>query len=708
MLPSPALPWFELARFRRSRLTRAAVLAVAIVPLFYGALYIWANLDPTGRLDHVKAAVVNQDQMVETVGADGKKSPVAVGRLLAGNLIGNDDKNNYDWVLTDPQDAAAGLASGDYKAVLTLPKDLSKAATSPGGEDPTKAVQGKLDLRTNDAVNFVNGQIADRILDAARDALNAQVTATYLDNLYLGFTDIKTSLEDAADGAGDLANGAGKLGDGADQLTDGADQLSDGVGQLDAGAQRLADGTRSLAGGVNQLDTGATRLADGLGTLEDRTAPLEGQANQLADGAAQVSDGVGQVNDVVQQVTGVVADVTGPVSTNIGTIETTLRDLVDDCRAAPTPDTALCDRLDAAADRVAAAGGQVSGIGDQAKEFGQQSDALAAGAAKVAAGNRRLADQVPTLVSAISSASSGAQKLTDGTGRLAAGAKAAAAGADQLADGTGRLSDGADQLADGAGRLGTGIDALQDGALQLQSGLADGSKQVPDYDKDERDQLSKTAATPVTEAADRLHAVSSYGEGLAPYFIALALWVGAMAIYLLLRPVSARAIASTTGSVRTALAGFAPGAALSIVQVGLLLGVLLSLVGIDAAQPWLLLGIAVLTGLVFTAINQAFIAWFGGAGRFLAIVFVCLQLTAAGGTYPIETSPTFFGILHGLLPMTYAVHGLRAATAGGTEGIGTDVTALLLFGFIALFATVVAAKRRQLVTITRLHPTLQV
>ncbi|KQY59500.1 hypothetical protein ASD11_08035 [Aeromicrobium sp. Root495] len=694
MLPSPALPWFELARFRRSRLTRAAVLAVAIVPLFYGALYIWANLDPTGRLDHVKAAVVNQDEMIQVAGPDGKKEPVAVGRLLAGNLIGNDDTSNYDWVLTDPQDAAAGLASGEYKAVLTLPKDLSKAATSPGGEDPTKAVQGKLDLRTNDAVNFVNGQIADRILDAARDALNAQVTSTYLDNLYLGFTDIKTSLEDAADGAGELAEGAGKLGDGADEL-------SDGAGRLDDGARQLADGTSELAGGVGRLDDGAQQLAGGLGTLEDRTRPLTGQADQLADGSQQVSDGVGRINAVVQQVTDVIENATGPVSSTIDTVEDDLRGLADDCRSAPTPDTDLCDRLDAAADRVAAAGGQVGGIGDQAKDFGEQSDALAAGAARVAAGNRQLADQVPALVKAISTASSGAQELSEGTGRLAAGADAAAAGAGRLADGTGQLVDGADQLASGA-------DALQDGALQLQSGLSDGSKQVPDYDQEERDQLSKTAATPVTEASDRLNAVSSYGEGLAPYFIALALWVGAMAIYLLLRPVSARAIASTTGSVRTALAGFAPGAALSIIQVGLLLGVLLSLVGIDAAQPWLLLGIAVLTGLVFTAINQAFIAWFGGAGRFLAIVFVCLQLTAAGGTYPIETSPTFFGVLHGLLPMTYAVHGLRAATAGGTQGLGTDVTALLIFGLLALFATVVAAKRRQVVTITRLHPTLQV
>ena len=121
MIPSPTLPWFELARFRRSRLTRAAVIAVMMVPLFYGALYVWANINPTGHLDHVRAAVVNEDKVVEITGRDGKKQPVAVGRQLAGNLVSNDDKDNYDWVLTDAKDARRGLANGHYKAVLTIP-----------------------------------------------------------------------------------------------------------------------------------------------------------------------------------------------------------------------------------------------------------------------------------------------------------------------------------------------------------------------------------------------------------------------------------------------------------------------------------------------------------------------------------------------------------------------------------------------------------
>ncbi|KQP82125.1 YhgE/Pip domain-containing protein [Aeromicrobium sp. Leaf291] len=692
MFPSPSLPWFELARFRRSRITRAAVLAVAIVPLFYGALYIWANLDPTGRLDNVQAAVVNEDEMIEVAGQDGEKQPVAVGRELAANLIGDDSRNNYDWLLTDAADARAGLADGTYKAVLTIPKDLSKAATSTSG-DPSAAVQGRLDLKTNDAVNFVNGQIADRILDAAKSSLNAQVTETYLGNLYLGFTDIKASLEEAADGAGQLADGAG-------ELTDGANQLSDGTAQLADGATTLADGTRRLATGANQLDDGVGQLAGGLGELEDRTAPLPGQTERLADGAEQVATGVAGFDRIVQQVAGAISGSTDEIDQRLGTLEQSLRDAATTCRESGAP-AAQCSDLDAAADSAATARTQLDGLVGQAGTIGEQSAALSRGARQVADGNRELADNVPALVGAIGDAADGADRLRSGTSQLADGADDAATGADRLADGAGQLTDGANQLADGAG-------ALRDGALELQSGLSDGSEQVPDYTEDERDQLAKTAATPVTDAADRLNKVSSYGEGLAPYFMALALWVGAMSIYLLLRPLSARAVASAAGSVRTALAGFVPGAALSLVQAVLLVGVLLGVVGVGASQPWLLLGLAVLTGLVFTAINQTFIAWFGGAGRFLAIVFVCLQLTAAGGTYPIETSPSFFGFLHSLLPMTYAVHGFRAATAGGTQGVAFDAFVLVVFALLALGATALAARRRQRVSITRLHPTLQV
>jgi putative membrane protein len=678
MIPSATLPWFELARFRRSRLTRAAVVAVALVPLFYGAMYVWANIDPTGRLDHVKAAVVNQDKLVEIEGRDGKKEPVAVGRQLAGNLVSNDDKDNYDWVLTDPKDAQRGLADGTYKAVLTIPENLSKAATSTSG-DPADAIQGNLDLQTNDAVNYINGTIAKTILQAAKGALNAQVTETYLDNVYLSFSDVKMALDDAADGAMQLA-------DGADRLADGADELADGAGTL-------AEGNRRLADGAGQLDSGAQQLADGLSTIDSQTSALPSQTKRLADGARQVADGNAQLNDTVQGVSSAILGATDGANADIEQLTARLGELADQCEADPPPGLD-CSGLRQAADRSGELKGFVGDVRGQATAISAGTQKLADGAERVADGNAELAAGVPRLVDGIGRLSGGADRLAGATGQLASGAEQAA--------------DGADQLSTGASTLADKTDELSAGALKLANGLRDGSQQVPDYDKSERDRLAETAATPIEDAADRVNGVKNYGEALAPYFMALALWVGAMAIYLLLRPLSARAIASTTGSIRTALAGYAPGLAIAAAQVALLVGVLELALGIEPASQLLLIGMSLATAAVFVAINQMFVALFGGAGRFAALVFVSLQLTSAGGTYPIETAPPFFTLLHDLLPMTYAVHGLRTALAGGTDGVVRDFVVLGLFTVLALGVTVLAARRRQTYTITQLHPVLQV
>jgi putative membrane protein len=634
MTASPTLPWFELARFRRSRLARAAVVAVTLIPLLLAGLYVWANIDPAGHFDDVQAAVVNQDERVEVKDRKGEKQPVAVGRELAGNLVSDDSSENFDWVLTDAQDAQQGLANGEYKAVLTIPENFSKAATSTNG-DPDEAIQGNLELRTNDADNYVSGTIAQAIVKAAKSALNAQVTETYLDNVYLSFSDIKTKLGEAASGAGELA-------DGADQLADGASKAADGAGQL----------------------------SDGLGQLESGTATLPRDTRRLADGARQVATGVEQIAALVQQFSQALNAATANADADIARLDTLLRGLAQQCRADP-PAGMDCAQIEEAAGRTGELKAFVQQVRTQANGATKQVQLLADGANQVAIGNEKLAQNVPLLVASIS-----------------------------------RAADGAGQLAVGTEKLSGGADQLSAGALELSTGLREGSQSVPDYDKSERKHMSETVATPVEDAADRIHRVSNNGEALTPYFMALALWIGAMAIYLLLRPLSDRAVASTAGDVRTALAGFAPGLAISLIQVALLVATLEWIVGVDPASQMLFIGVAVATALAFTALNQMFVALMGGAGRFVALVLLALQLAAAGGTYPIETSPGFFGFLHDLLPMSYAVHGLRAATAGGTEGVGTDFFALAVFTVLGLALTVVAARRRQTVTLKRLHPSM--
>ena len=85
---------------------------------------MWANINPTGHLDDVQAAVVNQDELVEVKDRKGEKQPVAIGRQLAGNLTRDDSGKNFDWVLTDAQRRAAGPGERRVQGRPDHPEEL--------------------------------------------------------------------------------------------------------------------------------------------------------------------------------------------------------------------------------------------------------------------------------------------------------------------------------------------------------------------------------------------------------------------------------------------------------------------------------------------------------------------------------------------------------------------------------------------------------
>ena len=70
-----------------------------------------------------------------------------------------------------------------------------------------------------------------------------------------------------------------------------------------------------------------------------------------------------------------------------------------------------------------------------------------------------------------------------------------------------------------------------------------------------------------------------------------------------------------------------------------------------------------------------------------------LQLTSASGTYPIETTPTFFQKINPYLPMTYVVKGLREIITGAnTANIVTGYWIVSGFLLGALFLSLISAK----------------
>jgi putative membrane protein len=214
-------------------------------------------------------------------------------------------------------------------------------------------------------------------------------------------------------------------------------------------------------------------------------------------------------------------------------------------------------------------------------------------------------------------------------------------------------------------------------------------------------------SAPVELATRREDPVPNYGTGFAPYFIPLALWVGALMAYFLVRPLGGRALASTLRDPYVALSGLWPGVVITWLQAVVMLVVLQVFLGLDPVRPVALYAFTLVAALTFTAILQLLSAAFGTAGKFVAVVLLMLQLTSAAGTFPLQLVPKFFQVINPLLPMTYVVSGLRQAISGGDlHAVAVNGLILICYAAAAVGLTMLTAHRRRTWTMDRLKPVL--
>uniref|UniRef100_UPI0028D5C31D YhgE/Pip family protein n=1 Tax=uncultured Microbacterium sp. TaxID=191216 RepID=UPI0028D5C31D len=265
---------------------------------------------------------------------------------------------------------------------------------------------------------------------------------------------------------------------------------------------------------------------------------------------------------------------------------------------------------------------------------------------------------------------------------LADGAATAASGAAQLRDGSAQLRDGASQL-DG------GIAQLSTGATQLRDGLAAGVVQIPDADDATRQAQAQAISDPVAVGTSAVTTAQNYGAGLAPFFAALAGWIGIYALFLIVKPVSKRAITALRSPVRVTLAGWLAPAGLGAVQMVGLFTVLAIALQFSFANPAAALGILIFASATYAAIVLALNVWLGSVGQFLGLVLMVLQLVTAGGTFPWQTLPAPLAALHHVLPMGYVVDAMRQVMYGGDVArVGSD---LLVLGTWMVGGVLVAA-----------------
>ncbi|POX52950.1 hypothetical protein C3489_17025 [Streptomyces sp. Ru71] len=691
---SPKLAALELRRFGRGRLPRAALVALLLLPLLYGALYLWSFWDPYGRLDRIPVALVNADKGASV---DGRK--LTAGDDITKRLL---DSETFEWHQVGPEQARRGVEDGTYYLSLTMPADFSRRIASSAGDSPET---GALQVRTNDANNYIVGQISRTVFSEVRAAASSKASRSFLDKIFISFSDIHDKTVQAADGA---------------------DRLSSGLGKAEKGSKDLADGLKDAKAGSGRLNTGLTKLNQGASDLEDGSQRVADGTQALAD---KVNGTAGQVRPFLVANEKTIGDTARLVADSAAAIQRNLDDLVeraplaakgahlaakalDDyykerCESAlPLPGTG-CAKLKQAKESA----DDVAGIADDLNTLiaDQNGDltTIRANLGTLQKQAQALAKRAPHLTEDLDDAVTKINKLNDGAAKVAAGAKKLHSGLGTASTGAGTLDQGVGKLKTGAETLNGGMYKLVDGSGKLAGGLHDGAGKIPDYGKQDRDRRTGVMADPVRLASHDLHHAPNYGTGFAPYFIPLSLWVGAMVAYMLIPPMNRRALAAGAPAWRIALAGWLPVVAVGILQTAALMAVLHWAIGLEMVRAAGTVGFLFLVTACFAAIVQWLNARFGAAGRILVLALLMLQLTSAGGTYPVQTSPGFFNALHPFLPMSYVVSALRRLITGGGLGpVWTACAVLVAFTAGALALTALSARRRQVWTLDRLHPEL--
>lgn len=713
------------SKFTKSFLWRIIAIvtfAIMFIPMLYSLFYLGAFWDPYGNLKNVPVAFVNLD---EPYNYDGKS--YTLGKDLEKKLK---DNNSFNWKFVNYNKAKEGVDSTSYYAMIVIPKDFSKKlANSTSGDFQKPQIIYKANKGRNFIFSLLSLKGAESIQNQITNSISKETTKTLVDKLY----DVKDSLKDASDaqnkiqdgtqklfdGSGTFVTGLGTAFDGSNKLKTGLDQLTDGSKQLNDGLGTAYNGSNALGNGLGELAKGQNKVVDGLGDLDKGLSQFKaaiddpnGDMTTLANGAKDVDKNMGSLQEGLTKAD---SDLSNGLETAAQSIDTS-SDGIDKAnlylaKASSESDINIAKKDIEAAQKIMStiknSNKQISDAlrskkGTISSQVSQPLSKLKAGTYAVAngisnaknktsvvmdqmiTGTRRLEDGSSQVNDGLNTVASKTNDLTNGLGKLSNGSSTLMTGLGTAASSTGSLANGLGQLSDGAKTLNSNLGTLNDGTKKLKDGLNDGYDKINSNLKFTSNAMSNFVSNPVKLSDQSINDVKKYGEGLAPYFISLSLWLGAMFINLVLTLIDKLKLADNK-FYNSFLGKYAVGVVLVSIQAILLAISLNAGLGLDAIKtPYLYLN-NIFTSIVFFSVMYGLSAAFGVMSTPISFVLLILQLSSCAGTFPIETAPTFYRVVNTFIPMTYTVNIVRMILSGiNHSDLMHNISILLTFMFTLL------------------------
>jgi putative membrane protein len=617
--------WQLLRVHRKLALAMAGVL---FVPALYAWIYLFAMWDPASHTRDLPAGLVNLDQ-----GAQYRKQSLNLGQEVLAAIEAQQQfaYRRYE----DPQQARQDVRQGRLAFMLEIPADFSQRALP--GEMPGAA---KLTIYTSEGNNYASASFARRFAPEVAQRVNTMLAEARWDLVLSSAAGSQRNLDSLRSALGDLHKGASELQSGLSRAREGGRQAAlanesalESAQRLRAGAAQVAEGSQQLGGGVRQMGA-SLRALEARMPPDSEVAALRQGTRALADGQQEMLRGLDALGagtlqleaGLVQRRTAVAAIPLfgGSVAEGIAPITAGARELGAGVNRAREAQTRL-----------------LQGTQRLQEGVGALADGTARARYAVNAMQARLPEEARL------------DRLTEGSRELANGHEALLGGLRQMGSGTQALNNGLSGLVDGVGRLDTGLELLR--------------RSLP-TDVDRPEGNAQGLALSVEPLIEVVAPVPNQGSALAPNFVPLALWVGAVMVAFLVH--LRRVPEQLGGHPRLALAAGKLLLPLGVVllQSMAMLALLVWVLKVPMPQPGLLALTLATTSVAFLAIVWALVRVMGDLGKVVAVLLLIVQVSAAGALVPIELSDESFQALHPYLPLTWVVQTFRSTLFGAYDG----------------------------------------
>ncbi len=641
------------------------IVGVIVLPLVYSLFYLGGFWDPYNSLNNVPVAIVNEDKCVDNQ---------CKGEEFTKELLKND---TFDFDEVSAEKAEDGLVDEKYYAIIKIPDDFTKDLLSASEKNKKQAT---ITYRPNTKSNYLASQILASAMKEVQMTVEKSVTEEVVGTLTSNLQSVPEKTQQISEGLGTISEGVTTLNNGTTTLKNGTSTLKNSYNTFDNGVTTALSGSAKLYTLYGKFDEGINNAYNGAVLLKEKTNALPelvSGVNNLSAGSSNLATGLENYTTSVSNALTIYENLNNYCTENASSITGELKTLCE-----TKVNSFVSDTVDEDGNIVFSPSKQLSGTAEQ----------LNTGATSLNEGLGTLNSQTADLAAL----KDGIDTLADGLGQLKDNSKSVYDGIGSLNSGLNTLSSGSKEVSNGIASLDSGAAALNDGTNTIKDGVNTAKEEVDKSisetkeQTDKLDGLDKHTASAVTTKTDSYGDVNTYGIFFSPYFMSLSLWIGGLLVLIGLYydPENRFKILGRDTKHRVfRLLGYA---ALAVVQAIALGFILKTCLGFEVTNLILYYGSCILISAAFLSIITFLIFVFGDVGKFLAIVFLVLQLASCGGTFPIETEPALYKAIYPFMPMTYSVDLLRESFVNINSNFLTkDVTILLLiFVFFSLLVIV--------------------